>query len=381
MAVNINEIQSRSILRKQKKVDSWFVSRYGMNLYRGCTHNCSYCDGRAGKYRVDGEFGRDITVKINAIDILRKELDPRRKRKPMKQGFIFVGGGVCDSYQPSEQKYQLTRRALQLIAEHNFPVHMLTKSTLIERDVDILTEIREKQGAIISMSFSSVDDGISAHFEPGVPLPSRRLKTLELFKKRGFPVGMYLMPVLPFITDTPEKIQQTVREAVNVGVDFIIFGGMTLKGGRQQHYFYNVLKDYDASLINTYKHIYSDNSCGEARGDYYQSVHNVFHKIARSFNIPARIPPHLWRRLVDENDRVVVVLEHIDYLLKLRGEMSHYGAAAYSISQLKEPISTILDRVQELPGVGKSTAGLIRELLAAGRSTYYEWLLFGAPKK
>jgi len=381
MAGMINEIQSKSILRKQKKIDSWFVSRCGMNLYRGCTHNCSYCDGRAEKYRVEGEFGRDIAVKINAIDILRTELDPTRRRKPMKPGYVLVGGGVCDSYQPLEQKYKLTRQALQLIAEHDFPVHMLTKSILIERDVDILSEIREKQGAIISMSFSSVDDAISAHFEPGVPTPSRRLKTLEYFKKRGFPVGMFLMPVLPFITDTPEKIQQTVSAAASAGVDFIIFGGMTLKKGKQKHYFYNVLKDYDASLIDMYDDIYSDNSRGAARDEYYQSVNKVFYETAPAYKIPVRIPPQFWQAHVDENDRIVVMLEHIDYLLKLRGEKSHYGTAAFSISQLQAPLSIMPETFQGLAGVGKTTAGLIGEILKTGRSSYYEWLLFGAPKK
>ena len=83
--VNIREIEAKSILRKHKKIDSWFISRYGMNLYRGCTHNCVYCDGRAEGYYVDGEFGEDVVVKTNAIEILRRELDPKRKRVPLKR--------------------------------------------------------------------------------------------------------------------------------------------------------------------------------------------------------------------------------------------------------------------------------------------------------
>jgi len=380
MAGMINEIQSKSILRKQKKIDSWFVSRCGMNLYRGCTHNCSYCDGRAEKYRVEGEFGRDIAVKINAIDILRTELDPTRRRKPMKPGYVLVGGGVCDSYQPLEQKYKLTRQALQLIAEHDFPVHMLTKSILIERDVDILSEIREKQGAIISMSFSSVDDAISAHFEPGVPTPSRRLKTLEYFKKRGFPVGMFLMPVLPFITDTPEKIEQTVNAAKNAGVDFVIFGGMTLKAGRQKKYFFNILQGYDASLSDLYERIYLDNVWGQARSEYYQSLNKVFYEIAQVCNMPVRIPPRFWQDIVDENDRIVLILEHLDYLKKMRGEKSHYGSAAWSISQLQEPASSIRDKLEQLGGIGKSTARLVQEIIDTRSSKYYQWMLFGGQK-
>ena len=99
--MGIEEIQARTLLRKQKKIDSWFIAPYGMNIYRGCQHNCIYCDGRFEKYRIKGDFGRDIEVKINAHEILQRELNPERKRKPMKRGFVFIGGGVSDSFQPA----------------------------------------------------------------------------------------------------------------------------------------------------------------------------------------------------------------------------------------------------------------------------------------
>ena len=86
----VKEIKAKSILRKHKKVDSWFVCRYGMNLYRGCIHNCVYCDGRAEKYNVEGEFGRTVTVKVNALEILSRELDPSKKRVPLKPGYVLV---------------------------------------------------------------------------------------------------------------------------------------------------------------------------------------------------------------------------------------------------------------------------------------------------
>ena len=95
--VTIREIEAKSILRKNKKIESWFLTYYGMNLYRGCQHNCVYCDGRAEKYQVDGEFGSDVVVKVNAIDLLCRELDPRRKRTPFRRGYVGVGGGVGDS--------------------------------------------------------------------------------------------------------------------------------------------------------------------------------------------------------------------------------------------------------------------------------------------
>ena len=375
--MTIREIKAKSILRKYKKIDSWFLSHYGMNLYRGCTHNCSYCDGRSEGYYVDGAFGEDVTVKVNAIEILSRELNPKRKRTPFKRSYMMPGGGVGDSYQPLEKKYQLTRKALQLLYGYNFPVHMLTKSTLIQRDIDILKRINEKNRAIVSFSFSSVDDNISAIFEPGVPSPSERLKTLAVFKNEGIACGMFLLPVIPFITDTPELIEEAVRKASEVGLDFIIFGGMTLKDGKQKDYFFDVLTNNYPDLITGYQKIYAGDRWGQASGEYYNSINLTFSRIAKRYKIPKRIPPALYSDILSENDLVVVMLEHIDYLLKLEGKRSPYGFAAYTISQLKEPLSTMKGELRKIKGVGGTTGDIIREILETGSSAYYEKLLRG----
>jgi len=373
--MTIREIEAKSILRKHKKIDSWFVSQYGMNFYGGCAHNCVYCDGRSEKYQVGGEFGKDVTVKVNAVDVLRRELDPKRKRTPLKRSYIGVGGGVGDSYQPIEKKYQLTRKALKLMYEYKFPVHMLTKSTLIERDIDILKKISEQNRAVVSFSFSSVDDEISAIFEPGVPPPSERLKTLALFKSEGIPCGMFLLPVIPFITDKPELMEESVKKATEVGLDFVIFGGMTLKDGRQKDYFFNVLKEHYPDIITEYQKIYTGDKWGQASGEYYDSINLTFNRIAKKYKMPKRIPYALFKDILSENDLVIVILEHIDYLLKLEGKRSPYGYAAYSISQLKEPLSAMKGELRKLKGVGRTTEGIILEILETGNSSYYEKLL------
>jgi len=375
--VAIREIEAKSILRKHKKIDSWFISRYGMNLYRGCTHNCVYCDGRSEAYYVDGEFGKDVTVKVNAIELLRRELDPKRKRVPFKRSFIMVGGGVGDSYQPIEKKCELTRKALELMYEYNFPVHMLTKSTLIKRDVDILKRINEQSRAIVSFSFSSVDDRISAVFEPGVPPPDERLKILSVFKNEGIACGMFLLPVIPFLTDTSELMEETIRKAKEAGVDFVIFGGMTLKEGRQKDYFYVALRRAHPELIAEYQNIYKGSEWGEATKEYYSLISQRFNSIAKKYKMPKRMPLALYRDILEQNDLAVVILEHIDYLLKLEGKPSSFGYAAYSISQLKEPLSTVKGELQKIKGVSKAVEPVILEILETGSSSYYEKLLMG----
>jgi DNA repair photolyase len=377
MPLAMKEIEAKSVLRKHKKIDSWFLSRYGMNLYRGCTHNCVYCDGRAEGYYVEGEFGRDVSVKINAVEVLRRELDPRRKRTPLKPGYIMVGGGVGDSYQPAEEKYGLTQKTLDLLSEKKLPVHILTKSTLVKRDLDLLQKINETNQAIVSFSFSSTDESISRIFEPGVPSPQERLETIAFFKDNGLACGMFLMPVIPFITDTKEVLQQTIQDAKDVGVDFIICGGMTLKDGKQKEYFLKVLQRHYQNLLLEYQMIYKGSKWGEAIHEYYDQLHLTFHTLMKQYKIPMRIPPVLFKDILSQNDLVIVILEHLDYLLKLEGKRSPFGYAAYSLSQLQVPLSTMLSQLRTIKGVGNTTERIIQEIMKTGSSQYYERLLKG----
>ena len=366
------EIKAKTILRKHKKIDSWFLSRYGMNLYRGCIHNCVYCDGRSEKYNVKGDFGCEVQVKINAIEILRRELDAEREKNTAEKEFIMLGGGVGDSYQPVEEKYKFSRKALELLYEKDFPVSILTKSTLIERDLDIIQKINAKNKAIVSFSFSSANDKISSIFEPGVPSPSKRLETLKLFKKNGIATGMFLMPVIPFITDKTEIMNDTVAKAKKADVDFIIFSGMTLKNGRQKDYFMDVLKNNYPELITDYTNIYKDDPWGNPTGEYYESIHKTFSFLSKRYKIPVRIPFYLFKDFLSENDLVIVILEQIDYMLKMLGGKSTYGFAAYSISKINKPLSSIKNDLGKIKGVGPTIEKIILEILETKNSKYYE---------
>jgi len=370
--VNIKEIKAKSILLKHKKIDSWFVSRYGMNLYRGCTHNCVYCDGRSEHYQVDGVFGENVVVKTNALELLRRELKPIGRRVKLKPGYIMVGGGVGDSYQPVEAKYQLTRRTLKLLCEYRWPVHILTKSTLVERDLDIIKRINQQNRAIVSFSFSSTNDDVSAFFEPYVPPPSERLKTLAFFKRNGIACGMFLLPVIPFITDSPEMIAETLQKAHEIGVDFVIFGGMTLKDGRQKEYFSSSLREKYSELLAKYGQIYGgENKWGQATEQYYSTINSIFNEMSRKYKIARRIPPALYKDILSENDLVVVMLEQLDYFLRLEGKRSSFGYAAYAISKLNKPLSTMKSTLKEIKGVGEKTEKIILEILETKNSAYY----------
>lgn len=136
-----------------------------------------------------------------------------------------------------------------------------------------------------------------------------------------------------------------------------------------------MLKEHYPHLIEEYPNIYKGNRGGEATGEYYSSINQRFDGIAKKYRIPIRIPVSLFKDILNENDLVVVILEHIDYFLKMEGKSSPYGYGAYSISQLKEPLSTMRGDLQKLKGVGRVTEGIIMEILETGRSSYYEKLL------
>jgi len=345
-----------------------------MNIYRGCSHNCVYCDGQAEKYQVSDNFESEIEVKINAPQLLEKELN-RLAKKREKPGFIGIIGGVSDAYQPVEADYKITRQILTILSECNYPVMILTKSTLIERDIDLLKKINDKTNALIGMSFSSVDDEISKIFEPGVEPPFRRLQTLAKLKEAGIKCGIFLMPVIPFITDSWEKMNDVFRKAAKLNLDFIVSGGMTLKSGRQSDNFYSVLDEHYPELSTEYSMIFTGNKYGSATDQYYQSLNAPLVELSRLYKIPLRIPFIGFDRQFTLNEKVIIMLEQLDYLIKLQSPKSPFGFAAYNLSKLKEPIEQHQFFLQSIKGIGKVTEKLIQEIIQTGTSDYYKRLL------
>lgn len=235
------------MLNTVQQPDDWFGLKYNMNLYRGCQHQCIYCDSRSACYQI--ENFNDILVKSNAIDLLRQEL--ARKRVKGTIGF----GSMNDPYMPIEAQRGLTRQALQVIAEFRFPVHIITKSDLVLRDVDILCEINQVFAAV-SITITTADDGLGKKIEPGAPKVSNRFKALQVLAEQGITTGVTLMPVLPFLEDNFENIRQIVLMAHQAGVGYIIPSfGMSLRD-RQRDYYYQKLDHHFPGLRDQYERNY-----------------------------------------------------------------------------------------------------------------------------
>ena len=262
----IKEITAKTLLSSAKQPDPWFGIKYTMNLYRGCQHQCIYCDSRSECYQIE-DFDHDVLVKANALDLLRDEL-PRKRVK----GTVGTGS-MNDPYMPLEAKLNLTGRALEIIAGHRFPVHVITKSDLVVRDADILADIGRVYAAV-SFTVTAADDDLSRRLEPGAPPTSKRFAALAALAARGIYAGVTMMPILPFIEDNAENITGIVTQAAAAGASYIMPAfGMTLRD-RQRAYYYAQLDRLFPGLREQY----------EARfGDRYSAAANDAKKLERLF--------------------------------------------------------------------------------------------------
>ncbi len=204
----------------------------GMNLYRGCTHGCIYCDGRSKCYQFTHDF-EDIEVKQNAPQLLEKALRSKRKK-------CMIGtGAMCDPYMHCEEELKLTRRCLELIDEYGFGLSIQTKSDRILRDLDLLKSIHEKSKCVVQMTLTTYDEELCKILEPNVCTTRRRFEVLQILKENGIPTVVWLSPILPFINDTRENVEGILDYCVQAGVYGIIcFGmGLTLREGDSEYYY------------------------------------------------------------------------------------------------------------------------------------------------
>ena len=225
---------------------SLLSAKNGMNIFRGCTHGCIYCDSRSLCYQMPHEFS-DVAVKENAPALLDAALS--RKRRKCMIGF----GSMSDPYIPAESSLRLTRQCLEIIARRGFGVSLITKSDLILRDIDLLKEIQEKAKAVVSVTLTTADDTLCRKIEPHVCPTSRRAEILCALRDAGIPTIVWLCPILPYINDTKENLEGILSLCRDAGVERILsFGfGMTLREGNRE-YFYQKLDELFPGLSARY---------------------------------------------------------------------------------------------------------------------------------
>ncbi len=223
---------------------------YGMNIYRGCSHGCIYCDSRSKCYQFTHPF-EDVEVKRNAPELLEKALRSKRKR-------CMIGtGAMSDPYMHCEEDLRLTRKCLEIINKYGFGAAIQTKSDRILQDIDLLHEINKSAKCVVQITLTTYDDDLCSILEPHVCNTKRRIEVLEKMQERNIPTIVWLTPILPFINDTEENITSIMNECVRAGVKGIIdFGmGLTLREGDREYY-YAALDRCFPGLKQRYIHTY-----------------------------------------------------------------------------------------------------------------------------
>ena len=227
-------------------------ARNGINVYRGCTHGCIYCDSRSTCYQMDHAV-EDVAVKINAPELLEDAL--RRKRRRCMVGT----GAMCDPYLPLERETLLTRRCLEVILRQGCGVSVLTKSDLVLRDLELLKAINEKTKAVVCTTLTTFDEDLCRVLEPSVCTTKRRFEMLRTMHENGIRTGVWLCPILPFLNDTEENLRGLLGYCFDAGVEVIVhFGmGVTLRDGDRQ-YFYRQLDRHFPGMKERYIRAFGD---------------------------------------------------------------------------------------------------------------------------
>lgn len=244
----MERITAKTILSSVSYGNQWFGIDYNMNLYRGCSHGCIYCDSRSSCYQVD-HFDT-VRVKGNALVLLRQELSRKRKK-----GVIGIGA-MSDTYNPHEKRLCMTRQALEIISEFGFGVSIDTKSDLIIRDIDLLKKIAKRQPVIIKITITAADDTLSRQIEPRVCPSSKRFAVIKKLSEAGLFVGILMNPILPWITDSEDNIRRLVLMAHQSGAKFIhTYFNVTLREN-QRTYYYEQLDQRFPGLKEKYQRHY-----------------------------------------------------------------------------------------------------------------------------
>jgi len=263
---SIQTIPAKTIVYKNKSPDSWFGLDYNMNIYRGCSHGCIYCDSRSDCYKnVDFDT---IKAKENALEIIRDDL-----RRKVKTG-VVASGAMSDPYNPLEKELNLTRNSLELINAFEFGASLCTKSALITRDADVLHDIAAHSPTIVSISITTANDELCKLIEPNVSVSSERFEALCALSDKGLFCGVLVVPLIPYITDNAENILAILAKAKDAGAKFVYtYMGMTLRQGNREYFYDNLDRSFPGVKEKYIKRYGNRYSCSASN---YKKLWSVF---------------------------------------------------------------------------------------------------------
>jgi DNA repair photolyase len=358
----------KSVLNKLKYPDSWFWSRYTLNPYSGCAHACIYCDARSQRYYIE-DFENKVIIKTD----FAKKLDLRLKRARTLLPDVIAPGGVNDAYQPIEEKVENTRKVLQVIAKYQYPVNIATKSNLVVRDIDLLKQIADDTWCTVGFSITTTDEDLANFLEPYSSTPSERYEALKRTKKEApqVQVGTYFMPIIPFLEDDDENMENIIKQSQEAGADFLLFSpGLTLRDS-QADYFLKKLR------TSKYKHIVKP-MLELFRGqiyppaDYARKLHPKLLSLCEKYNLPIRVKRWIPSDYRKWNYRISEILLNREYIDALKTGKSNKSMmwAGLNLNNLDESIIEVFKRgeLSSLPNFNKQVIDLVVPYLEKSKS-------------
>lgn len=313
-AANRHYQDVKKLIRMEKHADP-FGGRYRFSPYMGCGHGCRYCDGRFEKYQVAGDFERDIVIRRNAPELLERELGKLREPGP-----ICISSGVSDPYQPVERDEGIMARCARILAQHTRPVTILTKSTLILRDIALWEQLNRRAAFSLWVSLTFTDDRLRAIFEPHASTVDERLELLCAFKARGMHVGVLAMPFIPFLADREADIEALARRLAEIGAEFAMPGLLTVKQGRQRDALFATLAEHFPERVEDFTTLYrAEDAFGSPDPKYMRAFNARMRRIATRHAIPRRIPHRTYRGQFAIYEEVAILLRDMRHLYEERG--------------------------------------------------------------
>lgn len=312
----ISEIEAKNPISRAQLPETFLTALYRCQApYRGCGHGCVYCDGRAEKYYVEGDFERDIVVRTNIAQAARSSIAGLVTVR--EWGAICIGSGVTDVYQPLEAERGLTRGTLEVLSETGLPLVILTKSSLVKRDFDILARFPR---VLLIMTVTGVDEKIVSLVEPGAPPAAERLETLRHAREAGFMTGIMAMPILPGTGDSDQQTNQLFASAAHCGAGFVWPGGLTLRPGRQKDLFMNLVEQHWPDQLQRYRQLYArERASGMPNSETYGPRARAWHHSLIRAGIPPMIPHNQYRELLSPPDSLFVLFCHMQDLYTKAG--------------------------------------------------------------
>lgn len=311
----ITERPVRRALSRADLPDPFTRSLYKLSPYRGCAHGCRYCDGRAERYYVEGDFERDLELRTGLPELLAAELSGLRER-----GMVAIGSGTTDPYQRLEAEARTVGRCAQLLADSQVPTCVMTKSDLVLRDLDAWARLGRGAGFLLMVSITTLDDGIRQVFEPGAPSPAARLAALRTFKEAGCAVGALVMPLLPLISDDEAGLRALYGALSDIGVDFAMPGGLTLRPGRQKELYRETVRSYRPELMERLDRTYDeDRPSGMPRREASAALFRTVAAVRADHSIPPILPHGVHRRILPPHDSFRILLRDLAELYGERG--------------------------------------------------------------